>query len=401
MAADRRIAFVHGVSIGGGGLAVQSANALAGLAMCGDVHAYGPPRAFWPRTGAAPRAQWHVCRSAMPWWSRWRLLRGHSGRAQWSHDVRLARAALASIAAQPPDLCYGFTHVSLETLRWARDRGIPTVLESANGHIRAFRRIYTDEQARWCRRRYLGPPASAAVERVEQEYAAAGRIRVSSLWARRSLIDGGVTPSKIHVLPQPVDLARFRPPDTRADPSGPLRVVFVGSLDWRKGFIYLLRALRRVGPDVSLEIVGRTVDRCTRIVFAREREGLAVRAAPGDPLPAYHRAELCVLPTLEDGSPFAAAEGMACGLPLMTTDACGAAEWVEPGHTGWIVPARDVDALAGALREALRRRDELPEMGRAARDAAVRRAQFEQCDRAFADWIVDSAIEPATPGAAP
>jgi glycosyltransferase involved in cell wall biosynthesis len=388
LAADKRIAFVHGVSIGAGGLAVQSANALAALAICGDVHAFGPPPGSWPRTGQPPRVQWHPCHEPLPRWSRWPVLRRHAGRAQWTHDVRLARAVLESIAGQSPDLLYGFTHVSLEALRWARDRGIPTVLESPNGHIRSFRRIYTDEHARWCRGRYLGPPIAEAVERIEQEYVVADSIRVSSQWAKQSLIDGGVAPSKIHVLQQPVDLDRYQPAEQRGDPSGPLRVVFVGSLDFRKGFVYLLRALRELGRNISLEIVGATVDRCTRILFAREREGLAVRAAPGDPVPAYHRAELCVLPTLEDGSPFAAAEAMACGLPLVTTQACGAAEWVEHRRTGWIVPARDAYALAEALRDALERRHELPEMGRAAREATERRAASDECDRIVAAWIL-------------
>ncbi len=51
---------------------------------------------------------------------------------------------------------------------------------------------------------------------------------------------------RIDVLEQGVDLARFRP--GRVRPAyGPLRVVYVGSLDLRKGFIYLLEGIRKLG----------------------------------------------------------------------------------------------------------------------------------------------------------
>ena len=63
---------------------------------------------------------------------------------------------------------------------------------------------------------------------------------------------------------------------------------------------------------------------------------------------------------------------MASGLPVIVTDACGSAELVEPGVTGWIVPASDSAALAGALETALRCRAGLAVMGERARAAAER-----------------------------
>ena len=51
----------------------------------------------------------------------------------------------------------------------------------------------------------------------------------------------------------------------------------------------------------------------------------------------------------------------------MVTDQCGAAEWVVPGETGWVVPAGSVDALADALEVAIAGRTELAGMGRRAR----------------------------------
>jgi glycosyltransferase involved in cell wall biosynthesis len=226
------------------------------------------------------------------------------------------------------------------------------------------------------------------VERVENEYALADRIRVSSEWARASLAAGGVPAQKITVLQQPVDLERYCPPASRPQPVGPLRVVFVGSLDLRKGFVYLLDAVREHIEQVSLELVGGTVDRCTARLLATHATGVHVTVRPADPRAAYHHAEVAVLPTLEDGSPFAVAEAMSSGLPVVVTDCCGAREWVEEGRTGWIIAGRSASAIARALADAVARRDRLAEMGTAARRATEARADAAQCDPAVADWVL-------------
>jgi glycosyltransferase involved in cell wall biosynthesis len=206
------------------------------------------------------------------------------------------------------------------------------------------------------------------VRRVEQEYILADRIRVSSLWARKSLTRGGVRPEKIDVVSQPIDLRRFQPPRTRAPAKGPLRVCFVGSFDLRKGWVHLLRAVRMAGKErYTLWLVGSTGDRCSRRLLHVETDGLQVRHAPGDPTPAFHWAEVFVLPSLEDGFGFVVAEAMACGLPVIVSDQCGAAELVRLGDNGWVFYAGDVAALGSTLNEAHRQRDKLPTMGVAAR----------------------------------
>jgi len=155
----------------------------------------------------------------------------------------------------------------------------------------------------------------------------------------------------------------------------------------RKGFVYLLRAIKLLGPRVvKLEIVGATGDRWCRKLFESERRGLDLECTPGDPLAAYHRAELLVLPSLEDGFGFVVAEAMACGLPVIVTDCCGASEWVRADETGWVIRAGQAEALASALDHAMRRRAELRSMGRFAREDVERRASL-QCLTAVSSWV--------------
>ena len=201
------------------------------------------------------------------------------------------------------------------------------------------------------------------------------------------MLSHGVTGKEIGMFEQPVDLSRYTPNEFPPPGEGRLRICYIGSLDLRKGFVYLLRAAKMLGAaGVDLEIVGATGDSSSRKLFERESVGLNLRCAPGDPIPVYQRSELFVLPTLEDGSPFAVAEAMSSGLPVVVTDCCGAAEWVRPGESGWIVPGRDAEALATAIQDATRRRKDLRTMGQRAREDTERRAGLH-CLGPLREWI--------------
>jgi glycosyltransferase involved in cell wall biosynthesis len=388
----KRLALVYGAPAGVGGLGVQVANAIQGLAIEGvELHAFGPGRADqWPLPGPAPKIFWHDAPSGVSRFkARYTPLRWRQGQLVFEDCGLVGSWAAEQIARLQPDFCYLFTQVALESLKWAARASIPTVLESPNGHIRNFRRVYDEESARWCSATYLGHPTAAMVERVENEYLLASRIRVSSEWSRRSMLSNGVTSKTIGMFEQPVNLLRFTPNASPPQVEGPLRVCYVGSLDLRKGYVYLLRAAKTLGADsVDLEIVGATGDSSSRKLFRRESAGLNLRCAPGDPIAAYQRAELFVMPTLEDGSPFAVAEAMASGLPAIVTDCCGAAEWVRPGRSGWVVRGGDAGALAGAIVDATQCRNDLRAMGQRAREDTERRAGIH-CLTPLREWIFD------------
>jgi glycosyltransferase involved in cell wall biosynthesis len=383
------IALVHGAALDVGGLGAQVRNAVDGLSA--GVRPVvtigpGPERRERPRPGSRHVA---LAEPVPAWLRRYSPYRWLTGALQARRDGLLGAAAARELAALGPALCYAFTQVAAETLAWAREARVPAILESPNGHLRAFAEVYRDEARRWLGARWPGHPSEAMVRRVEREYELADRIRVSSEWSRRSLVAAGVAPGKIDVLQQAIDLRRWSPPaEPRRPGRGPLRLVFVGSLDLRKGFPYLLEALRRLGPGrCELQVVGATGDRASRRIWQERSRGIAARVAPGDPTAALHRAELFVLPTLEDGSPFAVAEAMATALPVVVPTSCGAAEWVRPGATGFVVEPRSVDSLAAALEAAARDREALVEMGAAARRDAEARAAPAACAAAVGRWI--------------
>ena len=386
-----RVAVVYGSAPGIGGLGHSvSAGISAAAKGAAEVFALGPARPSipWSLPGGTPEATWLESPEGIPsWMVDYTWLRWRPGLVTLLHDRHLGRWAAEELERLRPGSCYLFTQVALESLRWCRRESIPTVLDNPNGHIRNYQQVCERESRRWFGTKLHGHPSPAMVERVEEEYELADRIRVYSEWGKQSMLRFGVPEDKLHVLHQTVNLERFCPAAVPPPDQGPLRVCYVGSLDLRKGFVYLLQAIRAVGVKrIQLRMVGSTGDRQRAKLLARESAGLQIEVAPGDSLPVYQDSELLVIPTLEDGLPFVLVEGLACGLPVIVSREAGASECVRQGQTGWLVPAGDVEALAAALEQALLRRGELWSMGQRARADVERYAGLAQLDQ-LSDWF--------------
>ncbi|MBU0753447.1 MAG: glycosyltransferase family 4 protein [Gammaproteobacteria bacterium] len=176
----------------------------------------------------------------------------------------------------------------------------------------------------------------------------------------------GVPDEKLRLIYNGVDTAHFHP-GLREAHRGALReklgcsgtvkvVLFVGSGFERKGVATLLDALARL-PHAQLWVVGR--DKAQAAMERRAtRLGIASRVRffgpQPDVRPFYGTADVMALPTLYDPFPNAALEAMACGLPLVTTTTCGAAELVREGENGAVCAPTDADALAACLDLLLR-----------------------------------------------
>lgn len=177
----------------------------------------------------------------------------------------------------------------------------------------------------------------------------------------------GTPDEKLHVIYNGVDLEHFHPrlraehrAATRAslgiDAATPV-ILFVGSGFERKGIPALLPALARMERrDAVLLVVGRDrKERDMQALAARLDIAGRVRflGPQKDVRPFYGAADCFALPTLYDPMPNAALEALACGLPVVTSTDCGAAELIQPGTNGAVVASLDVAALARELDAAL------------------------------------------------
>ncbi len=194
---------------------------------------------------------------------------------------------------------------------------------------------------------------------------AAGLLAVSEALAR-DMAGLGLPRDKITVHYTGLDRTLFRPLDrteTRAElarefgvpTDGPL-LATVGALIPRKGQQLVIRALARI-PGARLALVGTGPDQAKLETLVRE-SGMSGRvhflgSLDHERLPVVlSAAEAMVLPSASEGLANAWVEAVACGCPLVITDAGGARELLTRPEGGRIV-ARDADAIAAAVREVL------------------------------------------------
>jgi UDP-glucose:(heptosyl)LPS alpha-1,3-glucosyltransferase len=170
-----------------------------------------------------------------------------------------------------------------------------------------------------------------------------------------------VPEAKLHVIHNGVDLDKYRPRlrEHRAETLGgsgfsadlPL-LLYVGSGFERKGVKQLLRAFAFARPNANLAIVGAD-KHAPRYARLAARLGIAAQVrfvgAVPDVTPWYGAADALLLPTLYDPMPNAALEALACGLPVLTSSACGAAEFITEGVNGYVRDALDIDGMAAAI----------------------------------------------------
>lgn len=134
-------------------------------------------------------------------------------------------------------------------------------------------------------------------------------------------------------------------------------VITVGQFIERKGFDLLLEAWNELdGENAELIIVGGGDDRSKYEEFI-ERNKLdnvtIIDFLNKKDLYEYYKAsDIFILPTREDVWGLVINESMACGLPVISSDNCVAAqELVTPGENGFIYPVYDIDAMKEYLQQ--------------------------------------------------
>ena len=185
-------------------------------------------------------------------------------------------------------------------------------------------------------------------------------IVVNANFIRRHLVeDEKVPPDRIHLCYNGIDLEAFSPNSRNKPPEfqqAPLVIGVVCAIRPEKGLDTLLDAFAKIShahPESKLAIVGGGPS-LADLQARSQRLGVGDRCIfippTNEVAPLLKGIDIFVLPSLSEALSNSLMEAMACGSTAVASDVGGNPELVVHGETGLLFPARDVQALAGALK---------------------------------------------------
>ncbi|HEY2963955.1 MAG TPA: glycosyltransferase family 4 protein [Pyrinomonadaceae bacterium] len=265
---------------------------------------------------------------------------------------------------QQPLHVFAYSYAAKGIFKFARERGWRTVLgqiDPGPAEERLVAHLHHNGNANGWK-----PAPESYWHQWRDECELAEEIVVNSTWSRDALTSEGISANKIRVIPLAFQTSKEAQSFRRTYPSAftsdrPLRVLFLGQINLRKGARQLLDAARVldnepvefwfVGPQqipVPADLKGHS----------RIKRFGAVSRFNVDRF--YRDADVFILPTLSDGFGLTQLEAQSWRLPVIASRFCGAV--VQHGRNGIILEEVSRDAIAAVIGDLLRAPDKLVEM---------------------------------------
>lgn len=226
---------------------------------------------------------------------------------------------------------------------------------------------------------------------TEASYQYATKIAPGSNYNHRWELKNGARPEQIQTIYNGPDPEQFVPGPYNSDDNPP-KVVFLGRIDPLKDIQTLVAAaavVHREMPEVQFKVYGKApkgneayFQQCLDL---REQLGLEevvdfagfADTAQG----AYNEGDFVILSSISEGFPYSVVEAMMCGRTVVGTAVGGVPEALE--GVGLVVQPRDPEAMGQACLQLLRDREKTRELGRQAREKALREFSLQQCNTAY------------------
>ena len=276
----------------------------------------------------------------------WKLI---SERNAWFQ--RQAVAQLARNNGNRNHTVFAYSYAATEIFKFARARGWRTILGQidpgpADERIVAGLHNASGSKSKW------EPAPGQYWDNWRNECSLADQIVVNSAWSRDALIDEGIPAEKISIIPLAYgaqnDFQRHYPGAFTAE--RPLRVLFLGQINLRKGVAPLLDAVKLLAREnVEFWFVGPIQIDIPKDLPKCKWFGVAPRIE----VDRYYRdADVFILPTFSDGFGLTQLEAQAWKLPVIASRYCG--EVVVDGCNGVILEEISGEAIANVLMQLLR-----------------------------------------------
>jgi glycosyltransferase involved in cell wall biosynthesis len=299
-----------------------------------------PALTFELKASLARENGWHLITRRNQWFQKHavsQLARNHNGN---EHTV------------------FAYSYAAKEIFEFARARGWRTVLGQIDPGPAEERIVSALQQTSPIKHTHWEPAPKAYWDNWRAECLLADQIVVNSEWSKDALITEGIVPEKIQVIPVAYEAANdtgsFHRHYPRAFSAGrPLRVLFLGQINLRKGVAQLLEAVKLLSDEhVEFWFVGPmqvSVPQELKLHPKVRWFGVAPRVA----VESYYRdADVFILPTLSDGFGLTQLEAQAWKLPVIASRYCG--EVVRDGFNGAILEEVSARAIAEVIRGFLR-----------------------------------------------
>jgi len=196
-------------------------------------------------------------------------------------------------------------------------------------------------------------------------------------FTKQQVVKIGCDEKKIIILPVGLRVEKFKFSTRKIKPEKPIKILTVGRLVEKKGYEYAIRAIVKIvakHKNIFYMIAGDgplrdELESLVSELGARNYVKFMGAVEEDEVLNLYQQAHIFVLPSVtasngdREGQALVLQEAQAMGLPVVSTLHNGIPEGVPEGKSGFLVPERDVNALAERLNYLIEHPELWPEMG--------------------------------------
>jgi len=214
-------------------------------------------------------------------------------------------------------------------------------------------------------------------------------------FTKQQVVKIGCDEKKIIILPVGLRIARFKFSTRKIRNGDIIKILTVGRLVEKKGYEYAIRAIVKIvakHENIFYMIAGDGPlrDKLESLVSelgARNYVKFMGAVEEDEVLKLYQQAHIFVLPSVtasngdREGQALVLQEAQAVGLPIISTIHNGIPEGVLNGKSGYLVPEKDVDALAEKLERLIEHPEIWPEMGKCGRKFVEERYDIKKLNQ--------------------
>jgi len=247
-------------------------------------------------------------------------------------------------------IVYLWPAASTELYRKISNAGHTIIRENINCHQNISKKILEDEYDR------IGVPraidiSSSSVERENLKHSLTSFIFSPSPMVSKSLIDSGIPKRKIIDSSYGLTSEERFPAYISRNSSEHVNALFVGRVGIRKGVHLLLEYWLDSGVDGVLTVVGNE-EESIKPILAKYKSSSKIRFVSyvNDLSEYYKKADMFLMPSLEEGSPLVTYQAIGAGLPLIVSPMAGGGV-VFPAKNGFVLDPHDkiswIEAIQG------------------------------------------------------